>query len=98
MWVLPELVPGNSLSQQKGLWEVQSSCGINLALQKYLIMMFSLVGRSGGCWMVLCSQRCFQGPHSREDSGPGQEEMLLLLSTKPFPVSVHGMCPLLLAS
>lgn len=39
----PELVPGNSLSQHKVQWEVQSNGGINLALQKYPIMMFSLV-------------------------------------------------------
>lgn len=52
MW----LHPGNSLSQQKVQWEVQSSHGINLALQKHPLMMFPLVPVE---WLLLSAGRWF---------------------------------------
>lgn len=54
----PELVPGNSLSQQKVQQEVQASHGTNLALQKYPVL-FSLMPVKG---LLLNAGRWFLQP------------------------------------
>jgi len=79
------LLHGNSLSQQKVLWEIQSSRGISLALQKHQIMKFSSAYEvivAGECWQMFLSRQSYFTSAMFLVSGrkghTGQEEMLLL--------------------